>query len=52
MKALVLHKRRLQRRLRRPWSLVCSYRPYPERPDAGDDEPCELIGPGHEPGDL
>ena len=52
MNALVLRKRRRQRKLRRPLKLVRPYRPCPERPDAGDDEPCELIGPGNEPGDM
>jgi hypothetical protein len=51
MKSLVLRKRRRQRRLRRPSKLVRSYRPFLERSDAGDDDACELIGPGNDHGD-
>jgi hypothetical protein len=49
MTILALRKRRLQRKLRRPTRLVCPYHHALERADAGDDEPCELIGPGNEP---
>jgi len=49
MNALVLRKGRPQRRLRRlctPARMVG--KPLPDRPDAGDDEACELIGPGND----
>jgi len=51
MESLVLRKRRRQQRLRRPCKLVRSYRPLLERADAGDDDACELIGPGNDHGD-
>ncbi|HKA71285.1 MAG TPA: hypothetical protein VKE26_05735 [Xanthobacteraceae bacterium] len=51
MKSLVLRKRRRRQRLRRPSKLVRSYRPFLERSDAGDDDACELIGPGNDHGD-
>jgi len=50
MKSLVLRKRRRQRKLRRLCKLVRPYRPFLERADAGDDEACELIGPGNDHG--
>ena len=50
MNSLVLRKRRRQQKLRRLCKPVRTYRPLLERADAGDDEACELIGPGNDHG--